>query len=100
MAMFALPLAASVGIAAVLARTSAGASVLQLPEDEGRVHLRLGGGAAVALVGAGCWILTEALCDSSDFFKWLPGHALWHVLMSTGLLNCLLFGVVLRCAVP
>jgi len=50
----------------------------------------------VGLLGAACWVLTEAMCEKSDFFKWFPGHTLWHVLMSAGLLNTLLYGVVLR----
>jgi len=57
-------------------------------------------GFVVALVGATAWILTENMCDRPDYigtiFKWLPGHFLWHVLMSYGMTQALLFAGALR----
>lgn len=57
-------------------------------------------GAYIALLGAIAWVATENMCDRTDqigtLFKWLPGHFLWHVMMSYGLTQCLLFAGALR----
>ena len=57
-------------------------------------------GLTCALVGATMWILTENLCDRDDTIgtitKWFPGHFIWHVAMSYGMVQCLVFGGALR----
>ena len=57
-------------------------------------------GFSIALVGATAWILTENMCDRPDyvgkFFRWLPGHFMWHVFMSFGMVQSLLFAGALR----
>lgn len=40
--------------------------------------------------------LTESYCDESAFFRWFPGHVLWHVCMSVGLTHALIFAIMLR----
>jgi len=39
--------------------------------------------------------LTEQYCDASDFAKLFPGHALWHISTSLGLVNVVLYGAYL-----
>ena len=50
--------------------------------------------------GAGAWIVTENLCDRTDtigyFFRWFPGHFLWHTTVAYGMTNALLLAGVLR----
>jgi len=57
-------------------------------------------GFAIALFAVCVWIPTENLCDRTDavgtFFKWLPGHTVWHVCMAYGLTQALLFAGALR----
>ena len=42
------------------------------------------------------WIVTEQLCCTSDFFKLFPGHLIWHLGMTLGLVNCLVYAALLR----
>jgi hypothetical protein len=57
-------------------------------------------GCSIAFVGAIAWILTENLCDRPDtvgrFFRWFPGHFVWHSTMAFGMNQALLFAAVLR----
>mmetsp|Transcript_58113 Transcript_58113/g.129552 ORF Transcript_58113/g.129552 Transcript_58113/m.129552 type:complete len:419 (-) Transcript_58113:261-1517(-) len=57
---------------------------------------RLWFGVRLMIVGAGSWGLTESYCDESAFFRWFPGHVLWHVCMSVGLTHALIFAIMLR----
>jgi hypothetical protein len=58
--------------------------------------VRLWVGVFTCIVSATCWIATEHLCDVVDFFKVFPGHLIWHVGMTWGLVNCLVFAALLR----
>ena len=66
------------------------------PEDERRARGRFFVGVGVALTGVTCWLACEQLCDSATFFRWFPGHVVWHVTMSWGLMHTLIWGAVLR----
>jgi len=61
-----------------------------------RARTRLLFGVLAALVGVLCNVFTENYCEKSDFFEGFPGHALWHVLSSWGLLNCLVLAAMTR----
>lgn len=57
-------------------------------------------GVLIGFVGGVAWIATEFSCDRDDaigaFFRAFPGHAVWHVTVSYGMMNALLFAGVLR----
>ena len=59
-------------------------------------YSRLMLGLVAAALGILCNFLTERYCEASRFFAYFPGHALWHVLSSWGLLNCLVLAAMLR----
>ena len=44
-------------------------------------------GLVAAIGGIGADLLTESFCEESDFAKWFPGHALWHLLFACELLR-------------
>ena len=52
--------------------------------------------AFIAAASAASWVVTERYCDTIDFFKLFPGHVLWHVGMTLGLVNCLVLAALLR----
>ena len=62
--------------------------------------VRLWLGWVVAAVSAGSWIATESQCDrdtsTGRFFRLFPGHVIWHLGMTTGLVNCLVYAALLR----
>lgn len=53
-------------------------------------------GIVIAVAGTVLWIVTENTCDTVVFFRWFPGHICWHVLMTYGLGNVMLFIVFVR----
>ena len=53
-------------------------------------------GLCLVLLGVGAWLLTEGLCDHYGVFRLFPGHAIFHILVALGLLNCLLYPATLR----
>ena len=53
-------------------------------------------GVALGVVAVACEIFTMNFCDTSDFFKIFPGHALWHVCLSLALINFLVYASMLR----
>jgi hypothetical protein len=57
---------------------------------------RLNLGVGCVFIGAPVWLATELTCDSAVFFRWLPGHLIWHISMGYGLLNCLFYAATLR----
>eukprot|EP00808_Paulinella_micropora_P008046 g38898.t1 len=67
--------------------------VQRWPAGARRVVYREKWGVALGLVGTAIRFLTENLCDSSVFFRWLPGHGIFHLLLATGLNNYLLLVV-------
>ena len=53
-------------------------------------------GINLILIGSICWISTEIFCDKYVFFRWFPGHVIWHICMSFGLMHCLVYVILLR----
>ena len=53
-------------------------------------------GMWVGLTGVLLESLGSAYCDQSDFWRAFPSHALWHVGMSWGLMQCMIYGALLR----
>lgn len=55
-------------------------------------------GLASVVLAFACWFVAEVLCtdDSADFFKLFPGHIVWHVASSYGLLHMWIFVAFLR----
>lgn len=53
-------------------------------------------GLALLLLAVSAWLATEGLCDTTPFFRVFPGHALFHVLMAYGLMQCLVYPSILR----
>lgn len=53
-------------------------------------------GTIFAIIGTIVWILTESLCDSHVFFRYFPGHIIWHLFMTYGLGNILFYIVFIR----
>ena len=54
-------------------------------------------GMVASLGAVASTVLTELLCDAHVwFFRWYPGHALWHVLMAYGILHLLMVAAVLE----
>jgi len=57
-------------------------------------------GCCIAAVGAAAWVVTENICDQDDaighFFRWFPGHLIWHSTCAYGMCNAMLFAAVLR----
>ena len=62
--------------------------------DRAWFHLKVGIG--VAVIGTLMWIATENLCDDVKFFRWFPGHIFWHLLMTYGLGNVMMFITFIR----
>lgn len=52
-------------------------------------RIRFGLGFLIVTLSAALWLLTENLCESSEFWKLFPGHLVWHIGMPLGLMNCL-----------
>jgi hypothetical protein len=55
-------------------------------------------GLVLVLLGVFAWVLAEGFCDRYDAFKLFPGHAIFHVLMALGLMQCLVYPSILRAA--
>ena len=53
-------------------------------------------GLATLLIAVSSWLATEGLCDTLEFFRLFPGHAIFHVLMAYGLMQCLVYPSILR----
>ena len=58
--------------------------------------VRFAVGLVAAILSASIWIATEALCDRNLFFRVFPGHMVWHLGMTWGLVNCLVYAALLR----
>lgn len=65
-----------------------------------RARFRFFYGVGVASFGCAMWIFTERSCDQTDamgyFFRWFPGHFVWHVTCAYGMSNAMLFAAALR----
>ena len=53
--------------------------------------MRLWLGLFLCSISATLWMVTEGHCDEVNFFKVFPGHLIWHIGMTLGLLNCLVY---------
>jgi hypothetical protein len=53
-------------------------------------------GLTIVLIGVSAWLLSEGLCDRHEWLRGFPGHAIFHVTMSYGLLQCLIYPSILR----
>ena len=53
-------------------------------------------GLTFVLIGAGAWVLSESLCDRHGAWRVFPGHALFHVLLAYGFVQCLVYPSLLR----
>lgn len=53
-------------------------------------------GFTMAVVGVGCWIATEKMCDTSEALRLFPGHMLFHLLLAWGLLHMSIWPSLLR----
>jgi hypothetical protein len=62
--------------------------------NRGREYFLIG--ITCAILGVLCQVINEMLCGTHEFWKRFPGHALWHLLMSYGLMCVLVIAVVLR----
>ena len=58
--------------------------------------MRLWLGLFLCSISATLWMVTEGHCDEVNFFKVFPGHLIWHIGMTLGLLNCLVYAALLR----
>ena len=69
-----------------------------LGEQQGFLHgwWTLCLGICMAVVGAVCWLSTERLCDDLVFFRFFPGHVIWHLAMSSGLMHALAYLLLLQ----
>ena len=97
--LFALPLIASLAVALLLQRRARMGLVTNSflsAELEAYGRRRFILGVCLMIVGVICWVGTEQACDSVAFFRWFPGHAVWHVTMAFGMLNALIFAALLR----
>lgn len=59
------------------------------PDVVAGCRIRFWVGLVIAGVSALLWKVTEDNCDDYEFFKIFPGHFLWHLGMTIGLINCL-----------
>ena len=92
---FAMPLLLSLTIGLYTMRTRTVDAFLIDPVAR-KARARFQVGVSAALVGALCWLFGELLCDEFAFFRWFPGHVVWHVSMSWGLMQTLIYGTMLR----
>ena len=99
---FALPLLASLVLALCIMGSSATAHSAAVVGPAAAAQWvwarrRLGAGLLAAAVGIATNFVTEEYCDSSTgLFAIVPGHAIWHVCMSWGLFNMLIYAALLR----
>ena len=66
------------------------------PKVMAGASMRLWFGLALCAASATAWVATEQLCDTVDFFKLFPGHVIWHIGMTLGLVNCMVYPALLR----
>ena len=97
-AFFALPLLLSlaIGLCTMRAGWSGGGIDSWDSAVERRARMRFFAGVGAALVGVLCWLVGETACDDVVFFRWFPGHVVWHLCMSWGLMQALVYGTMLR----
>ena len=93
-AAFALPLIFSLAVGVFTMQPKWRPSLSGAVELRARRRFFVGSG--VAAVGVTCWVISESLCDTVTFFRWFPGHVIWHISMSWGLMHTLIWGSMLR----
>ena len=65
-----------------------------------RARCRFMFGFLFASLGVVSWVVTENLCGQDTFigrfFRWFPGHFLWHICMAYGMMQGMIFAGALR----